>query len=51
MFRLSSDIIFDLPTHLQHFQSSPEMKAEVQNFIQTSNSTEPLTTKKFEIHP
>ena len=46
LFRLTSDIIFDLPTHLQPFQIRTQMKTKVRNL-----TIEPSTAKKFEIQP
>ena len=36
MFRLTTDMIFDLLTHLQPFQITAEMKTKVQNLTLTS---------------
>ena len=35
MFRLTTDMIFDLLTHLQPFQIAAEMKTKVQNLTLT----------------
>ena len=51
MFRLTSDMIFDLPTYLQTFQIQPEKKTEVQNLLKHQFPHRTINHKKIEMYP